>query len=39
VPPAPEVRVGDELREEGEEVALELRVGNDLREEGRWRQR
>jgi hypothetical protein len=35
----PEVRVGDELREEGDEVTPELRVGDELREEGRSCQR
>jgi hypothetical protein len=30
------VRVGDELREEGEEVVPELKVDDELREEGRW---
>jgi hypothetical protein len=29
------VRVGDELREEGE-VVPELKVDDELREEGRW---
>jgi hypothetical protein len=33
------VRVGDELQEEGEEVAPELWVGDELHKEGRWRRR
>jgi hypothetical protein len=33
------VRVSDELREKGEEVARELRVDDELREEGRWHRR